>query len=34
MSTEEKSLNFIEEVGNEDNRLLFEELIKSIQLTN
>ena len=28
------SLNFIEEVGNEDNRLLFEELIKSIQLTN
>jgi hypothetical protein len=28
------SLNFIEEVGKEDNQLLFDELIKSIQLTN
>lgn len=28
------SLNFIEEVGKEDNQLLFEELIKSIQLIN
>lgn len=28
------SLNFIEEIGKEDNQLLFEELIKSIQLIN
>ncbi|WP_310379413.1 hypothetical protein [Flavobacterium sp.] len=28
------SLNFIEELGKEDNQLLFEELIKSLQLTN
>lgn len=28
------SLNFIEEVGKEDNQLLFETLIKCIQLTN
>ena len=28
------SLNFIEEVGKEDNQLLFEELIKSVQLIN
>ncbi|TRX36675.1 hypothetical protein [Flavobacterium restrictum] len=27
------SLNFIEEIGKEDNTLLFEELVKSIQLT-